>query len=121
MVAASRKVGFGLYPGSASRANRSRRNWSCCPVPVLEHVGAVGEMAEGLQAQLTRVGRPLRITLRLGFYEQEILPALERTRHVAAEGDLGARQFVLRRMIDVDAGDSSACAASKWFTRVCTP
>ena len=75
------------------------------PVPVLEHVGAVGEMAEGLQAQLTRVGRPLRITLRLGFDEQEILPALERTRHVAAEGDLGARQFVLRRMIDVDTGD----------------
>ena len=74
-------------------------------MPVFDHVGAVGEVAEGLQTKLARVRGPLWKSLRLGLDEEIVLAVANRAGKVATEGDLGAGELGFSGVVDVDAGD----------------
>ena len=78
------------------------------PVPVLHAVGAGGQVAVGMQAQLAGERQPAVLALRLGFEHQVVRAILGGAGHVAAEGDFLAGQVVLGRVVDVHAGDVHA-------------
>ena len=84
-------------------------------MPVLDHVRAGREVAERLQAKLPRVGRPVRVALRLRL-EDEVVPgachaasptisvravSLDGPREIPAKCNFRARELILRRVIDI--------------------
>ena len=77
------------------------------PVPVLDHVRAVRQVAHRLQEQLAGVRRPAGEALRLRL-QHEVGRAQQPARDRPAEGDLHAGQAVLRGVIDVAARDGQA-------------
>ena len=72
------------------------------PVPVHHAVRPVGQMAEGLQAQLSLIGCPLRKALGLRL-DHQVIVLFQRAGQAAAEGDLLARQLLLGRVVDITA------------------
>ena len=70
-------------------------------------------MTECLKPKLAGIGRPLGKALRLRLDEEIILTGTHRPRQISAESDLGAGEVILRGVIDIDAGTSSARAAAK--------
>ena len=71
-------------------------------MPVHHAVRTVGQMAEGLQAQLSFIGRPLREALGLRL-DHQIIVLFQGTGQAAAKGDLLPRQFFLGRVVDIAA------------------
>ncbi|MNT71416.1 hypothetical protein D3C72_2098970 [compost metagenome] len=59
------------------------------PVPVRDHIGTRGKVAERLQAQLAWIRRPMWKCLRLRFQHQ-IIAVLQRTRHISAKRDFNS-------------------------------
>ena len=77
------------------------------PVPVHDAARAAGDVAVRLQPQLAGIRRPVGKALCLRL-QQQVIAAAQRAGHVAAKGDLRARERILAGVVDVHAGNRQA-------------
>ena len=71
-------------------------------MPIFNHLGTRGEMAEGLKTQLSWVGRPFRKSLCLSFYYQIVLAIPYGPTDVSAKRNLRPGELVLSVVIKIN-------------------